>query len=194
MTRKPKPRPPEDPYPDEDSEDLAELLDAGPSPFDASPPEAMPPTAPTACAPPPAPQEEPATLTAAAGEAHALLLLGHQFKHLREWARATHPHLDADAVIEGARDLFRASASEPPEVLLGFVLDALRDIYRRQIDIGDFASARATLHEIASVLKEQKVARPKATAAHPTPPTPADRANTTSLDAWLNARRRTKSR
>lgn len=58
---------------------------------------------------------------------------------------------DAVLIIEQALAKFVKAASMPAAIRKGWLLEALRELYRRQLKAGDFAGALGALKEIAKL-------------------------------------------
>lgn len=67
---------------------------------------------------------------------------------VREAAASKFPEHKTPAVMEAAYNFCRQHAHPDPDTVRGWVFLAARDLYRRQIEVGDFASALRTLREI----------------------------------------------
>lgn len=69
--------------------------------------------------------------------------------------KANYPTADAGDLIQKAGDHFSTVALADPVVIRGWCLEALREMYRRMVDIGDFANALKAVKELMSYSKQQ---------------------------------------
>lgn len=65
-----------------------------------------------------------------------------------EAAATKFPDRDPKKLMDAAYSFCRAHAHPDADTVRGWVFLAARDLYRRQIEVGDFASALRTLREI----------------------------------------------
>ena len=112
-----------------------------------------PPTSPaisTATCDPPAADGPTEAALAAALE---WMTAGHDGARVREALASLHPRANPDAVLSLAVATLRDDGNLDPALLRGWALRCYRDIYRRQIEIGDFDGARKTLKELVALAK-----------------------------------------
>lgn len=77
---------------------------------------------------------------------------GHRDCDIREAIRAKWPENSPDELQLAAADHFRNVARCEAEILVGFAIEAHRDLYRRMVKIGDFAGAAKAIKEITNLL------------------------------------------
>jgi hypothetical protein len=69
------------------------------------------------------------------------LLEGNSTDDVAEAIAAAYPDTDPKTLLTAAGDHFAAVAHSDPAVIRGWALDALRELYRRMMAIGDFSGA-----------------------------------------------------
>jgi hypothetical protein len=69
------------------------------------------------------------------------VLAGHSEADIEEAIGKSWPDKPPAALILAAGDHLRASASFDVRTVLGWCIEALRDLYKRMVDIGDYAGA-----------------------------------------------------
>ena len=79
------------------------------------------------------------------------LLDGHRDGDIRDAILAKWPGEDPEKLCLLAVDHFAASASCDLAVVVGWALEAYRDLYRRMIAIGDFAGAMKAVKELTAL-------------------------------------------
>jgi hypothetical protein len=85
-------------------------------------------------------------------EVIAWLTEGNRDSDIREAIRAKWPDTNPDELQLAAIEHFRQAARCEGEILIGFALEAYREVYRRMIKIGDFAGAAKAIKEIVTLL------------------------------------------
>ncbi len=88
---------------------------------------------------------------AAVGDVLEWMSAGHDAKHIQDAIEATHAGVDGGRVLTLAVDALRADASVDRAVMTGWGIRCYRDIYRRQMEIGDFDGARKSLKELLAL-------------------------------------------
>lgn len=78
------------------------------------------------------------------------MVAGHSDKDILEAVAATFPGRPADELLGRAVDHLAAAAKCPRDVLMGFALEAYRDLYRRLREIGDYQGA---MKAVAALVK-----------------------------------------
>lgn len=113
----------------------------------------------------------------AATEARKLLLQGHTPEDIADYLKKEGAR-DPRRAIREAITAFEALAKIPPEARLGFCQDAARELYRKCLEVGDYAAALKALRELATLTdsytaaKEAREKRPQETPATNAPPAP----------------------
>lgn len=97
------------------------------------------------------PTSEPAAELQPVDEVLAWLLDGHRDCNIREAIKAKWPDLDPIKLQMAAVEHFRRAAVCEPEVIVGFAIEAYRDLYRRSLQIGDFAGATKAVKELVAL-------------------------------------------
>jgi hypothetical protein len=96
--------------------------------------------------------------SAAIGQVTKWILAGQSHADIAEAITATFPEADGEALItEALRNM--AKAGDDPAAILGFCIEASRELYRRTLEIGDHATALravAQLHRLAKVAPSRK--------------------------------------
>lgn len=85
------------------------------------------------------------------------LLEGHRDSDIKEAIANRWPEADGKALINSAVDHFVLAARCDRRVIIGWALEAYRDIYRRMIDIGDFANATKAVKELVALATKHDV-------------------------------------
>lgn len=80
------------------------------------------------------------------------LIEGNRDCDIREAIRTKWPDTEPDALQLAAAAHFRAVATCEPEIVVGFAIEAYRDLYRRMVKIGDFAGAGKAIKELTQLL------------------------------------------
>jgi hypothetical protein len=79
------------------------------------------------------------------------LIEGHRDADIRGAIKEKWPELDAVTLQNAAVEHFRRAANCEPAVIVGFALEAYRDLYRRMMKIGDFAGATKAVKELVAL-------------------------------------------
>lgn len=125
-------------------------------------------------------------------EVSRLLLAGHSLADVTEYLGQEHPKLSTAEVADLANDWFAAAAAIPKETRLGWCLEAHRELYRRMVEIADFAGATRAVIEIAKLSKE--VVQPAQTQANKrTKQTDKNEVPWIQLDDWTELSSTSKS-
>jgi hypothetical protein len=67
--------------------------------------------------------------------------------------KLTFPRLKPNEILEKAVDHFVEASKCPQNVILGWALEAYRELYRRTLDIGDYGAATRILKEMTTLAK-----------------------------------------
>lgn len=105
----------------------------------------LPDNLPATCDPPPAE-------IAPIDEVIGWITEGNRDCDIREAIRAKWPNTNPDELQLAAAEHFRRTAHCEAEILVGFAIEAYRDLYRRMVKIGDFAGAAKAIKEITNLL------------------------------------------
>jgi len=95
------------------------------------------------------------------------LLAGHSPTDVKEWLAEEAKPFEPEAIIREALEALRLLAAEPADTKLGFCQEAARDLYRRSIEVGDFAGALAALKEFAKLSNLYSAGRTRRPASPP---------------------------
>jgi hypothetical protein len=87
----------------------------------------------------------------------AWLLEGHRDADIREAAAARWPGSDPQQLINSAVEHFINAAKCDRRVIIGFGIEAYRDLYRRLIEIGDFTNAIRAIKELVNLATSTNV-------------------------------------
>ena len=93
----------------------------------------------------------------------AWLLDGHRDEDIREALAFRWPEINRDAVLAEVIQYFEEAATCDKTVLVGWALEAYRDLYRRMVAIGDFANALRAVKELAALAGKTKGVRTRPT-------------------------------
>jgi hypothetical protein len=85
------------------------------------------------------------------------LLEGQRDSDIKEAIASRWPGMAANALLTSAVDHFATAASCDRRIVIGWALEAYRDIYRRMIDIGDFANAIKAVKELVALATTHNV-------------------------------------
>jgi hypothetical protein len=83
-----------------------------------------------------------------AAQAILWMLEGNRSEDIAQALRAKFPDEEPTALLNAAADHFATVAQADPLVIRGFCLEALREMYRRMVDVGDYAGALKALKEL----------------------------------------------
>lgn len=97
----------------------------------------------------------------------AWLLDGHRDEDIKEALATKFPEVNAVAVLAEVVQHFQEAATCDKTVLLGWALEAYRDLYRRMIAIGDFAGAMKAVKELAGLAGRTRGVRSDPKSADP---------------------------
>jgi len=81
------------------------------------------------------------------------IIQGHTEHDIIQAVHAQFPKHDPKKLIGAAMLRIADAGQAPPEVLRGWALEAYRSLYRRMLEVGDFAGALAAVKEIARLPK-----------------------------------------
>ena len=88
-----------------------------------------------------------------------LMLAGHSEAEVRALLKKEAPRLKADAVLGEVATHLANVAAQPDDVRRGYCLEAARELYRRMVEVGDFAGALRALQELGKLAQlHQKTA------------------------------------
>jgi len=76
------------------------------------------------------------------------LLEGVRLADIKTALAKAYPSTDADTLIQAVAGEFEKSADADGLVLLGWCLEAYRELYRRSVEIGDFPAAMRAVKEL----------------------------------------------
>ena len=85
---------------------------------------------------------------------YGMLLEGHSRPEIEEACKNLFPKLNASKLVGRALGAFEQMPNEPPRILKGWCLEATRDLYRKMLEVGDFAGALRAVSE-ANKIGEQ---------------------------------------
>ena len=106
---------------------------------------------------------EPAKITALAPQAPpreqviGWLLEGHRDSDIKQAVESLWPNEDPMALMHAAVDHFAKAADCDRAVVLGWAMEAYRDLYRRLLEIGDFANAMKAVKELVALASKHSV-------------------------------------
>ena len=83
-----------------------------------------------------------------------MLLDGHSRPEIEEACNRLFPKLNAAKLVGASLSAFEQLTNEPPRILKGWCLEASRDLYRKMLEVGDFAGALRAVSE-ANKIGEQ---------------------------------------
>lgn len=92
------------------------------------------------------------------------ILAGHSEYDIMEAAAQAFPAADLTTMLRTAANRVAASANPNYEFVLGFAIEATRDLYRRMVEIGDFTGALRALKQLHDFAKNH-VCEPEETEA-----------------------------
>ena len=72
---------------------------------------------------------------------------------IRMAIRESYPESDVDLLIITALEQFEKTGLQPKRVMLGFCIEATRDLYRRMVEIGDYANALRAIKQLHDLRK-----------------------------------------
>ena len=81
------------------------------------------------------------------------VLAGNAESDIVEALAATYPKADGTKVMAAVMTQFRESAEIETDVVMGWCIESTRDLYRRMVEIGDFASALRAIKQMAELTK-----------------------------------------
>ena len=93
-------------------------------------------------------------------EVHAMILAGNTRANIAQFVREKWQE-DEEPLIVAALELFRSQAAVELDVQLGWCLDAMKDVYRKSVEIGDFPAATKCIREIAEISQRAELSRKK---------------------------------
>jgi hypothetical protein len=82
------------------------------------------------------------------------VLAGHSEHDIEEAIRAQWPEAEMQPLIVAAIGKIRSSGSIDPDAVSGWCFEATRDMYRRMVEIGDFAGALRAIKQLAEFGKK----------------------------------------
>jgi len=100
-----------------------------------------------------------------------MLLDGHSETDIREYLLEYGKPQKPKLIIRAALDNFKTIAAAPKATRLGFCQEAARELYRRMVEVGDYAGALRAIQELAKLTdayaaaKATKAAKPAPKAA-----------------------------
>lgn len=84
-------------------------------------------------------------------EVIAWLIEGHRDADIRAAIKEKWPEHDPTQLQLAAAEHFRRAAQCEPQIIVGFAIEAYRDLYRRMVKIGDFAGAAKAVKELVAL-------------------------------------------
>lgn len=78
-------------------------------------------------------------------------LQGAAIGDILEKCRTDWPGVDLDPIIAEVLETFKREGERPPSVVLGWCLECARELYRKMLEVGDFAGALNALKEIPKI-------------------------------------------
>ena len=84
-----------------------------------------------------------------------VILEGHARRDILDWLSATHPDdgRDPSEVYDAATEMIIQSYRVVKPALRGYVIAGLQEMYRRLVEIGDYAAAAKVLMSIEKIRK-----------------------------------------
>lgn len=89
------------------------------------------------------------------------ILLGHAKLDILEWVKSQPYTGDAGKIYQDSVDAFAGINSNDPEIKIGFTEAALKMLYQKMIEIGDYTGALAALKEYSKLNKLGEKQKPK---------------------------------
>ncbi len=105
----------------------------------------------------------------------AWLLDGHRDEDIRESLFCKFPGVNSDDVLAEVCKYFEDAATCDKTLLIGWAIEAYRDLYRRMVAIGDFANALRAVKELAALAGKNKGVRSRETEREASPESAAPR-------------------
>ena len=90
---------------------------------------------------------------------YVMILEGNTRQDIEAAAPELFPGVDAKKVIEHALEAFAAVANESTDVIGGWCLESSRDLYRKMVEVGDYAGALRAVKQVtdtAKFIKDQR--------------------------------------
>ena len=89
----------------------------------------------------------------ALSESIKLTIEGNTEADIREWLSQTYPDIKATKILKMIPEYLKEKAGEDKTVILGFCLEATKDLYRNLLKIGDFTGALKAIQELSKLSK-----------------------------------------
>lgn len=89
----------------------------------------------------------------ALSESIKLTIEGNTEADIREWLSQTYPDIKATKILKLIPEYLKEKAGEDKTVILGFCLEATKDLYRNLLKIGDFTGALKAIQELSKLSK-----------------------------------------
>ena len=81
------------------------------------------------------------------------IISGASADDVAEAIRTTYPESDPAALMLGAMERFREASNFEPSIVLGFVFEGVREVYRKCNESGDYATALRALKQLEGLAK-----------------------------------------
>lgn len=95
----------------------------------------------------------PTTLAAQAEQVFKWVVAGQSQHDIVEAVEKTFAGVDAKALLIAVMERLAQSSRFEPEVVVGWCVEATRDLYRRMVEIGDFAGALRAVKQMAEMVR-----------------------------------------
>lgn len=92
----------------------------------------------------------------ALSESIKLTIEGNTEADIREWLSQTYPDIKATKILKMIPEYLKEKAGEDKTVILGFCLEATKDLYKNLLKIGDFTGALKAIQELSKLSKNTK--------------------------------------
>ena len=90
---------------------------------------------------------------AALPKIYGMILEGNTRQDIEAAAPDLFPGVDAKKVVAHALEAFAVVANESTDVIGGFCLESSRDLYRKMVEVGDYAGALRAVKQIIDTTK-----------------------------------------
>jgi hypothetical protein len=84
---------------------------------------------------------------------YGMILEGNTRPDIEAAAPSIFPGIDVPKVIDHALARFASVADEPPDVIGGWCLESSRDLYRKMVEVGDYAGALRAVKQVTETAK-----------------------------------------
>tara|TARA_Y100000296_G_C5144350_1_gene242861 strand:- start:522 stop:914 length:393 start_codon:yes stop_codon:yes gene_type:complete len=93
----------------------------------------------------------------ALSESIKLTIEGNADADIKEWLEETYPNLQARNILKRIPVYLKEKATEDKTVILGFCMEATKDLYRNLLKVGDFTGALKAVQELAKLSRATKL-------------------------------------